>query len=90
MIIVDLVRRAQQRRIARAIGRDAALGLPVDLTDASAERPGARCPQCGRLAHVDVLDIPAARSHLRCTDCGNHWDLDHAVPTRRGRIRPDA
>ena len=77
MPITERLRRARQRRDARARGFEVALGLgdepsadrrPESLVDLS-------CARCGGAGRLESLDLRTSRGLGRCSSCGTTWSI---------------
>lgn len=69
--------RARQRRDARALGFEAALGLadepPPDRQPSSVH--DLRCARCDGSSHLETLDLRTSRGLARCDSCGQTWSI---------------
>ncbi len=77
MPLAERLRRARQRRDARARGFEVALGLG---DEPSAERrpeslAGLRCARCGGTGRLESLDLRTSRGLGRCTSCDATWSI---------------
>ncbi len=77
MPITERLRRARERRDARARGFEAALGLgdeppaerrPESLADL-------RCARCDGPGRLESLDLRTSRGLGRCTSCDASWSI---------------
>jgi hypothetical protein len=77
MPITERLRRARQRRNARARGFEVALGLgdepPADRRPASLV--DLRCARCGGAGRLESLDLRTSRGLGRCASCGTTWSI---------------
>lgn len=77
MPITERLRRARQRRDARARGFEVALGLaddpPVERRPASVT--DLRCARCGGAGRLESLDLRTSRGLGRCSSCDTTWSI---------------
>lgn len=77
MPLAGRLRRARQRRDARALGFEIALGLGdvagVDRRPASLAE--LRCARCGSAGRLESLDLRTSRGLGRCTSCDASWSI---------------
>lgn len=77
MPITERLRRARQRRDARARGFEVALGLGEEPP--AERRPGSltdlRCARCGARGRLESLDLRTSRGLGRCTSCDTTWSI---------------
>jgi hypothetical protein len=69
--------RARQRRDARALGFEAALGLADEPP--SVRHPSSvhelRCARCDGASQLENLDLRTGRGLARCDACGQTWSI---------------
>lgn len=77
MPITERLRRARQRRDARARGFEVALGLGEEPP--AERRPDSlidlRCARCGARGRLESLDLRTSRGLGRCTSCDTTWSI---------------
>jgi hypothetical protein len=77
MPLTERLRRARQRRDARARGFEVALGLdeepPADRHPASVT--ALRCARCGAAGRLESLDLRTSRGLGRCPSCDTTWSI---------------
>jgi predicted Zn finger-like uncharacterized protein len=68
---------ARERRLARSLGFEAALGLLDEPPPTRAAPPGLvlACPRCGGSTCLEALDLRTGRGRVRCQGCDHAWSV---------------